>query len=349
MTEWNPKERLIRVLEKEEVDRPPVICPGGMMNAAIVDVMERSGCTLPEAHSDAEKMANLALAVAEYTGFENLGIPFCLTAEAEVLGSEVTLGNISCEPKITKEIFGRCSDVETRDIKPLLGEGRIPAIVGAARILADRFPETPVIGNLTGPISTAASLVDPMNFFKDMRRDKESAHRVLEYVSDFLIAFAKAQVAAGATLISIADPTATGEILGPKMFAEYAVPYLNRLIDGIHETGAPVILHICGRLSSVDAQLPGMHSEAISTDALVNLKKLKSDYPTLTTMGNVSTYLLEFQPPEQAARSARSLVDDGTDIIAPACGLSTSTKLASIQAMTGAVRERTQEVYSMVL
>lgn len=347
MTEWTPRERLLRVLAREEVDRPPVICPGGMMNAAIIDVMEESGYTLPEAHTEAGKMADLAGAVAEYTGFENLGIPFCLTAEAEVLGSEVTLGTLACEPKITKEVYARCRDVEEHDIKSLLEKGRIPAIVGAAGLLSRRFPETPVIGNLTGPISTAASLVDPMNFFKDMRRDKENTHRVLEYVSDFLIAFAKAQAENGATLISIADPTATGEILGPKMFAEYAVPYLNRVIDGIHGAGVPVILHICGRLSAVDDKLSGMRSEAISTDALVNLKKLKRDYPSLTTMGNVSTYLLEFSPPEQAARSARSLVADGTDIIAPACGLSTSTKLAAIRAMTGAVKETPQGLFAI--
>ena len=41
------KERLLRVLNKEKVDRPPVICPGGMMNAAIVDVMNKTGHTLP--------------------------------------------------------------------------------------------------------------------------------------------------------------------------------------------------------------------------------------------------------------------------------------------------------------
>ena len=40
MSSLSPKERLLKVLNKEEVDRPPVICPGGMMNAAIVDIMK---------------------------------------------------------------------------------------------------------------------------------------------------------------------------------------------------------------------------------------------------------------------------------------------------------------------
>jgi hypothetical protein len=39
MNDISPQERLLRVFNKQIVDRPPVICPGGMMNAAIVDIM----------------------------------------------------------------------------------------------------------------------------------------------------------------------------------------------------------------------------------------------------------------------------------------------------------------------
>ena len=49
VTTMNPKERLTAVLQHHEVDRPPVICPGGMMNAAVVEIWSRqpSGCLQP--------------------------------------------------------------------------------------------------------------------------------------------------------------------------------------------------------------------------------------------------------------------------------------------------------------
>jgi len=144
----------------------------------------------------------------------------------------------------------------------------------------------------------------------------------------------------GATLISIGDPTATGEILGPKVFAEFAVPYLNKVIDGIQATGAPVILHICGKIQAVKQSLPNLHSNAISTDALVNLRLLKEEFPNLTTMGNVSTFMLELTEADKVARHTAQLVRDGINIIAPACGLSTSTNLAAIRAMTDTVKEQ---------
>lgn len=343
MSNLSPKERLLRALNRQPADRPPVICPGGMMNAAIVDVMQKSGYTLPEAHNDAGLMAALAAAVHEYTGFENLGIPFCMTAEAEVLGSAVDYGTLQCEPKIIQEAFSSVATVQFRDLLQISHRGRLDVIAGAAHILTQKYPDIPVIGNLTGPISAAASIVDPIPFLKELRKNPAEAHRVLEYVTNFLIEFTGKLIDSGVTLISIADPTATGEILGPKMFNEYAVKYLNQLLDAIHSHSTasgrptPAILHICGNMTAVKHLIAELHANAISTDAIVSLKQLKDEIPGLVAMGNVSTYLLEFGPVEKVRAQTGKLVADGIDIIAPACGLSTSTTLEHIQVMTATV------------
>jgi MtaA/CmuA family methyltransferase len=336
----SPKERLLRVLNKESIDRPPVICPGGMMNAAVVEIMNTTGHTLPEAHHNDRLMSELSKDVQEHTGFENFGIPFCMTVEAEVLGSSIDFGTLACEPKIKKEVFPSVSEVRVENISKLLHSGRIDTIVQTGYHLSEKFPDVPVIGNLTGPISTAASIVDPMTFLKELRKDQSNAHKLLEYVSDFLVEYAKLLIDNGATLISIGDPTATGEILGPKMFEEYAVKYLNKILDGIHALKAPVIVHICGNMNTVWNLMPGIRTDALSTDALVNLKLLKESFPSLITMGNLSTYLLEFGTPEKVALQTEKLLADGIDIISPACGLSTSSSLKNIQALTGTVKEQ---------
>jgi len=339
MSSLSPKERLSRVIAGKSVDRPPVICTGGMMNAAIVDVMTKTGHTLPEAHFEAGRMAELSSDIHLETGFENIGVPFCMTVEAEVLGSEINFGSLACEPKIQRECHASVKEVVFRDINAMLASGRIFELTGAVERLSRLHPDQPVIASLTGPISTAASLVDPMRFLKELRKEGETSHRVLEYVSNFLIAFGRTLVESGADAICIGDPTATGEILGPRMFDEFAVTYLNRIIDGIHASGAPVLVHICGEMKAVKPSLARLHADAISTDAFVNLKQLKAEYPEITTMGNLSTILLESGEEEKVARRTASLVRDGIDIISPACGLSTSTSLAAIRAMTGTVKE----------
>jgi len=339
MNDLTPKERIFRSLNKQTVDRAPVICPGGMMNAAIVDVMNKTGHILPEGHHDSRIMAELANDVHQNTGFENFGIPFCMTVEAEVLGSEINYGTLSCEPKIQREVFASVDDVVFRESGAMAKNARVNAIVEATYALSHKYSDVPVFGSVTGPLSTSASLVDPIPFLKELRKNREGAHRVVDYVSDQIIEYAKLMIESGVNVIAIADPTATGEILGPKMFDEYAVKYLNKIIDAIHETNTPVIVHICGKMNAVRKYVPEIRSDAISTDSSISLKKLKEEYPELTTMGNLSTYLLEFGEEEKIATVTEKLKEDGIDIISPACGLSTSTPLRNINAMTRRVKE----------
>jgi MtaA/CmuA family methyltransferase len=335
---YTPRERLLRVLRRESVDRPPVICIGGMMNAAIVDVMKKSGHTLPEAHNDPALMAALAEDVWEYTGFENIAVPFCMTIEAELLGSRVDKGTLECEPKIVKEPYPSVKEVEYLDVAKLVKEGRIPVVLEAVRRLSKAHPNDPVIVSITGPISTAASIVDPMTFYKELRKNPAEAHRVLDYVTGLLSTFAWKAIDAGATAIAIGDPSATGEILGPTMFGEFAVPHINAFASAVHAHGSPFILHICGDMKRVKHLLPNLCDDAISTDAMVSLPKLKEEFPQLTTMGNVSTYALQWGAPEKIADITSRLVRDGVNIISPACGLSTSTSLSNIRALTDTVK-----------
>lgn len=339
MNDLTPKERILRTFKKQTIDRPPIICPGGMMNSAIVEVMNKTGNKLPQGHHDSKIMAELAKDVHQNTGFENFGIPFCMTVEAEVLGSEINYGTLSCEPKIEKEVFATASDVIFKELGAMEKNQRVNSIIDATYALSKKYPDVPLIGSLTGPISTSASLVDPISFLKELRKNPSIAHSVIDYVTNHIIELAKLMIENGAKVISIADPTATGEILGPKMFDEYAVRYLNKIINAVHAMNTPVIVHICGKMSAVKKYIPRINSDAISTDSSINLKLLKQEYPGLTTMGNVSTYLLEFGDEEKIANQTARLVNEGINIISPACGLSTSTPLKNIESMTKIVRE----------
>lgn len=336
---FSPRERLLRTLQKQEVERPPVICPGGMMNSAITEVMDLGGSELPEAHHTWEKMSALSADVQKYTGFENFGIPFCMTVEAEVLGSEINFGSKVCEPKIQKERYASNTEVEFFPPGTMEKSRRVGAVIESIYTLSRKHPDIPVVGSITGPVSTAASLVDPMQFLRELRKKPQAAHRVMQYVTDHLIEYAALMVDNGAAVISIADPTATGEILGPKMFREYALNYINQLTDAVHALGVPVITHICGKLQAVVADCAEFHSDALSVDAFVSLPKIKEAYPHITTMGNMSTFLLQKQDTEAVSRRTEQLLAQGINILAPACGLSTTTPLLNIRAFTETARE----------
>ncbi len=333
---FTEKERLTAVLAKKQVDRPPVICPGGMMSAATTAVL--TGFT-NEFHSNPAVMAKVAEAICQHTGFENLGVPFCMTVEAEAFGSTVDVGNAEVEPCITE--YG-AKDLATILAAPLpdpAADGRSPVVLAAIKELAARNASIPVIGNLTGPISLATSIIDPLNFFRLMRKTPEQVLAVLNYLTDYLAAFARAQVAAGADVIAIADPTATGEILGNVNFRRFVIPMLLRLVQEIRQSGAGAIVHICGDATVLLSSLQELNGAALSFDSIVNLPKAKMVLGDIPVMGNINTQMLHTGATERIVQNAGNLIAQGIEIIAPACGISLATPQANLTAFTNTVKE----------
>ena len=138
----------------------------------------------------------------------------------------------------------------------------------------------PIIGNLTGPISTASSVMEPVVFYKELRKKNKQAHAYMDFITRQLIAFGRAQIEAGADVIAISDPSGTGEILGPKYFEEFAVTYLNQLLDGLQEEKMGTIVHICGQMSPVYKEVNMVRSSVLSFDSVVPMKEARANLKT---------------------------------------------------------------------
>lgn len=330
------KERLTAAARRETLDRPPCVCPGGMMNMMFRDIMERTGCLWPEAHSDPAKMAGLAAGLYDAGGFENYGVPFCMTVEAEALGAKVEMGDLLCEPRVVHSPLTQAG--QWRELTPLsLAAGRIPCVLEAIRRLRARRDGVPVIGNLTGPVSLAGMLVDMEVLLKAMRKEPETVHGLMTFATDQLIAYGRALLAAGADAVCISDPSGTGEVVGPRFFRSFTVPYLNRVLDALD---VPVkMVHICGRLQNVYSQLPDIHCGVFSFDAIVPVGEVRAVLPDRALMGNVSTLAMNTMTPERVRTLVRHARKSGVDIVAPACGLPTETPLTVIRAMVDAAKE----------
>lgn len=329
----NPKERLYKVLQGEVADRPPCICPGGMMNMIIEDVMDIENVTWPEAHTNSTMMADLTLGMYKNNAFENFGVPFCMTVEAEGMGATVYMGTKNTEPRVTK--YPIESSEEYTKLKNIdVNEGRARVIIDAIKILKERNEEVPIIANLTGPVSLASSLLEPMIYYKEIRKKPEKVHELMEFVTNNLIIFGKAQLEAGADILTISDPSGTGEILGSKNFSEFAVPYLNKIIDElkVYAKGGTII-HICGRLKSIYKELNSLHSDAISFDSITSVTQVKENVSNKAIMGNVSTFALENSDVKSLETMCNACLKNGVDILSPACGVGVRTKIDNIKVL----------------
>jgi [methyl-Co(III) methanol-specific corrinoid protein]:coenzyme M methyltransferase len=336
MQYYTPKERLLAVVNKQQVDRPPCICPGGMMNMIFRQIMEKSSFLWPEAHVDPEKMAGLAYALNEAGGFENYGVPFCMTVEAEAMGAGVNMGNLLCEPHVVNAPLTSSDQVGL--LKPLdINSGRTKVVIDAIKILKAKNTDVPVIGNLTGPVSIAGTLVDMSVLLKEYLRRPAEAKKLMKFIVENLIVYGKGLIEAGADAVCIAEPSGTGEILGSRTFRDYSLRYVNEVLDALE---VPVkIVHICGVLKSVYKSISDFHCDVFSFDSIVPVGAIKAYIPEKAVMGNVNTHALKTMPAEKVASLVRMSMAKGVDIVAPACGLSTITPLINVLTMVEVTKQ----------
>jgi len=325
------KQRLINVLNGKTTDRPPVICPGGMMNAAVTEVV----AGIKKNHnSDVDAMVEAAIKVHELTGFENYGVPFCMTIESEPFHVEVDLGSKLVEPRITKyneDILNNLDEIKVKHSK------RAKIVLEAISRLKNN--EIPVIGNITGPMSVVTSVIEPTDYYKMMRKDKVKAMKFLEVVTDYLIKFSIEMIENGADLIAMSDPSATGEILGKKNFEEFMIPMYKKISEAVHEKEIKIIIHICGKSQSILESLNESGADSLSFDSAVGIKEAKKVLRT-PIMGNVSTQLLDQGEKEKVKLHTEMVIKNGTSIVSPACGLAMSTTIKNLKIMTDTVKNK---------
>ena len=333
------RTRLLRALDRLPVDRPPVICTGGSMTLVPAAVVESSRYSLPEAHLDPRAMGELALAAAGITGFEALGVPHCVTVEAEALGVEIDLGDAHTEARIVREPFSSVTQVLLPPLPQLLERGRVPVVVQAVRHLAETAGGWPIFANLLGPASLAASLVEPTAFLRETRSRPGEVQALTSQITDFLIAWSRQLVEAGADVIAVHEDTLTPALLGSKAFAERVAPHLRRLAQAVRASGARSLLHMCGKLGNSLPELESWGFDAYVPDHALSLKTLASELPRTALVGNVNTFLLHQGSPGAITEVALKLVADGmVRIVSPACGMSSATPLENIRALTESVK-----------
>lgn len=334
---FDRRERLLRVLNGLPVDRPPVICTGGSMTATPEEVVLRSGHRLPEAHRDPLAMADLALAAARLTGFESVGVPLCTTIEAEAFGAAIDLGDARTEARVIREPHASVSEVAPPSLDGLLKRGRVGVAVQAVRQLSATAGDLPIIANLIGPVSVAASIVEPTAFLRELRTKRAESAALVEQVTDFLIAWARQLIEAGAMAIAVHEDTTTPALIGPRTFEQAVAPALRRLTESIHAAGGKVLLHMCGALGKAAPTVAGLGIDAYIPDASLTAAELREALPGIAVIGNVSTFLLhQGRPPAIAKLAARLVQAGGVDALSPTCGMSSITPLENILAMTGA-------------
>jgi len=239
----NSRERVIAMLEGQPVDHLPVM-PITMMFAS-----DLIGAKYLDYVTDFRVQAEAQLRVAERFELDYVSVISDPCCEAANLGARIKFFPDQ-PPAIDEEnaLLAEKRKLVELAIPDPSGGGRMANRVQAVGLLSERSGKI-VEGWIEGPCAEAADLRGINTLMMDFFDDPQFIADLFEFVLELEVAFAKAQVAAGAELIGIGDAAAS--LVGPKIYQEFVWPYEKKMVDRVHALGASVRLHICGNTRQI--------------------------------------------------------------------------------------------------
>lgn len=338
MAKYTPKERLYRALRKQQVDRMPAVC---FTQTATVEQMEACGAYWPEAHADAEKMATLAEAAHTVVGFEAVRVPFDITAEAEFFGCGIKAGDLKQQPSVIKPSVENLEDLDK--LKNYnLKEGRIAVVLEAVKILSEKYgKELPIIGSMIGPFSLAQH-INGDAWFGNLFTGEEIVPALLDFCSDFNVAYAKAMVENGADTIAIIDPTASYELIGGEFYEKYALPYQKKIADAMKELDVATVLHICGNTTNGLGIMDKTGVNGISVDQKVDIKTATGNVKDAIIVGNLDPVAVLWNGTlEEIEEASKKVLEAGVGLLTVGCGTVSMTPTVNLQKMIECAKNHT--------
>lgn len=258
----NSYERYSARLRGEPVDRPPNF--DIMMQRAAHHI----GQPLAAYYQDYRVLAAANLAVAEDLHIDILQAISDPYREASDLGLVVEFPEDAL-PLNKVPLLAEPEDIrKLRLVAPEAGR-RMSDRLAAVRLMKERAGgQAPVMGWVEGALAEAADLRGVAQIMSDLYDRPEWVVEVLEFCTQEAIAFARAQVAAGADIIGLGD--AVGSQVSPKMYRQYVLPYEQRIFAAVREAGAIGRLHICGNTSRIVADMAGSGAAIVDLDWMVD-------------------------------------------------------------------------------
>jgi MtaA/CmuA family methyltransferase len=254
------KERILAKLRGEPTDSLPLM-PITMMFAA-----DLTGVHYRDYARDHRVLARAQLAVAERFDIDYVSAISDPAREAPDLGAAVEWFDDQ-PPAIveSRALLHEKGKLAGLRLPGLETPGRMRDRVAAVRLLAEGAGKTRIVeGWVEGPCAMSADLRGLNTLMLDFFDDAPYVEALFDFTVRMEVEFARAQVAAGATLIGVGDAAAS--LVGPKLYRQYVLPCEQRLVAAIHALGVPVRLHICGNTRRIVEGMGQTGAEIVDLD-----------------------------------------------------------------------------------
>ena len=315
-------------------NRPPA---GNPTSIVCQDLMDAVGISFPQAHLDAQAMADLALAGHEIVGFDTVMPEYSVHQESAALGCNVDWGDRETMPDSKSAPYADFSDIQVPE--NILEAPSMRVILDALSILRHQVGDAvAVFGKVMGPWTLSYHMAGTQNFLLHVGMgEKEKVIKMMRQLMPVTVAFARAQFQAGADVVCLADHV-TGDLASSRHYEELLLP-LHREITA--QIGGPLILHVCGNCNDRVTLFAGAGFDAYHFEWQMGPKTVVEKVGhKISLVGCINNAQTLYQgTPEDAYAQAREAIEAGVNIIGPECAIPLATPLDNLKAIVAAVHE----------
>ncbi len=337
-----PREIMLKAFEGGKSERVPVTLFGGGMWS-----IKAYNSTFQELSLDVEKMTDMLVVMSGKllcdivyagSGYNNF--------HAAALGTGIKFREMGA-PDLESHLISSEDELKNLDISRIDSNDVINTVKKALKATKSRIGnEYLVTMTAWGPYTLGARLLGEEAMMKATFKKPDLVHKVVDFATDLLIHLYEPLVSDGSLdLLSIADPTASGDLISKKQFEKFALPYLKKLTDWARSKNAHTLVHICGNTTDRLDLFPLTGASCISLDHKTDIAKAKELlHGKMCFAGNIDPVKIMLQGTVQEVEDACKQViqtagTDGGFVLMPGCDIPPTVPYENIQKFIQVARE----------
>ncbi len=252
----------------------------------------------------------------------------------------------SDSPSVQYPIINSIEDIARLDPATMEKDQVVQSIREACLLLTDEMgEEAAVTFNSWAPFTLAGQFCGVDRLMLACLEEPEFAAPLVGACTRLVLAYAAPVLATNRVpVVSLSDPTASGNLISRRIYQQYAMPGTREVAALASQHGAATMLHVCGRTQDRLDLMVQTAATGLSLDTVVDLAEARQKVgDQICLVGNVDPVaLIERGTPEQvyeAAKQAIAAAAGGPFILAPGCDIPLGAPLENILAMVRAARE----------
>jgi uroporphyrinogen decarboxylase len=343
------RQRVEALLRREKPDRVPIwpLGPGFFtlyIGGSIADAYNK-----PQVYLAGQRKACKDFGWVFY--------PLMITTIAPAFGGEMELprGEYEQAPRVLKYPVETPEEAMNLKMPPdVKTAGTVPIRMEFCKLSSrEKLDNEPfnVMVFLGGPFTGAANISGVEKFGRWIIREPEVVHHLMRITVDYYVELAqywKDTFGLEEVLPFFGEPTASNQIISPRQFEKFAMPYIKELCEAMLAIGyRHIYVHICGEQNlnlPSWAQIPFGDPGIISIGHEIELEAAAEYFPKDIIRGNLEPAIIQTGTPQEVYEAAREVVEKGKSlsagyIFSPGCELPPRAPIENVKAMTQAVED----------